>query len=115
MTTGIDRHSGAHLADLDHLKQSIEVILTTRIGSRQMRYDFGSELPALIDTPVHEDRLIDFYAATASALDKWEDRYVLQDVSVASYTGDPPTLVLNLSGVYLPSGQVVTLEGITIR
>lgn len=114
MTTGIDRHTGAHLADLDHLKQCIEVILTTRIGSRQMRYEFGSEFPALIDTPVHPDRLIEFYAATSSALDKWEGRYVLQHVAVSSYSGNPPTLVLDLSGLYLPSGQVVTIEGITI-
>ena len=48
---GINAQTGQPLAGIDHLRQSIRDILTTRIGTRVMREDFGSLIPDLIDYP----------------------------------------------------------------
>ena len=48
---GINAHTGQALSGIDHLRQSIRDILTTRIGTRVMRRDYGSRLPTLVDTP----------------------------------------------------------------
>lgn len=105
--------TGQVLTGIDHLWQSVSDILTTPIGSRVMRRDYGSEVPSLLDAPLTPGLLVDVFAAVAEALDKWEPRLRLSRVQVDEAT-DGGHLVLSLSGVYLVDGQPVTLEGIVI-
>jgi uncharacterized protein len=80
--TGLSR-STARIIDLDaHLSQSIADILTTPIGTRVMRRDYGSDLPFLIDAPMNGETMIDLFAATADAIDRWEPRFILRRVQV---------------------------------
>ena len=58
------------LGGLDHLRQSIIDILTTPIGTRVMRPDYGSRLFELIDRPVNAEFLVDLYAETVIALNR---------------------------------------------
>ncbi|MCV6588938.1 MAG: hypothetical protein OIF57_07920 [Marinobacterium sp.] len=51
---GMDSVTGKPLADMAHIRQSITNILTTPIGTRVMRRDYGSVLPDLIDRPTAE-------------------------------------------------------------
>lgn len=81
--TGMSRDTGRTLAPDAHLAQSVADILTTPVGSRVMRRDYGSELPRLIDAPVNGETLVDLYAATAEALARWEPRITLRRVQVA--------------------------------
>ena len=46
--SGMDASTGQPLTGSAHLVQSIRDILTTPIGSRVMRRDYGSRLPALL-------------------------------------------------------------------
>jgi uncharacterized protein len=109
---GMNRETGRPLRGLDHLKQSIRDILTTRLGTRVMRRDYGSELPALVDRPMNEELTIDLYAATAGALDRWEPRLRLEDVKiVAAQVG---RIELSLRAIYLPDGREISVEGIII-
>lgn len=85
---GMDRTTGQALDGAAHLAQSIADILTTPVGSRVMRRDYGSLLPALIDAPFTAATRIRLYAATASALMRWEPR--LQLVRVSLTLGDAP-------------------------
>lgn len=55
-----------------HLRQSIADILTTPIGSRVMRRDYGSQSADLIDWQVNDSTRLLAYAATAMALMRWE-------------------------------------------
>ncbi len=110
---GISATTGRHLEDLDHLRQSIRDILTTRIGTRVMRRTYGSRLPELVDTPMHPDRAIEWYAATAEALDTWEPRFRLTRVQIAS-ASEAGVLALDLEGLYLPDGREITMEGISV-
>jgi phage baseplate assembly protein W len=51
---GLNAANGQALSGLDHLRQSIRDILTTRIGTRVMRRDYGSRLrrPPLAPVPI---------------------------------------------------------------
>lgn len=44
-STGISAIAGAVMTDWDHVQQSIRKILSTPIGSRVMRRNFGSDIP----------------------------------------------------------------------
>lgn len=57
-----------------HISQSVADILTTPLGSRVQRRDYGSLIPELIDAPVVKDTIVLLYAATATALMRWEPR-----------------------------------------
>lgn len=71
---GMNAGTGKALADLAHIRQSVRDILTTPIGSRVMRRDYGSLLPELIDQPLNGATLLRAYAATIMALVRWEPR-----------------------------------------
>jgi len=109
---GIDNQTGKALAGLDHLKQSIRDILTTPLGTRVMRRDYGSRLFELIDAPM-AGITIDIVAAVGEALDRWEPRFRLERVTLdaADETG---RLALTLTGYYLPDGQPIKLDGILL-
>ncbi|MCP4101679.1 MAG: phage baseplate protein, partial [Lentisphaerae bacterium] len=79
--TGIDHTTGRYLSGLNHLKQSITDILTTPIGTRVMRREYGSRLPRLVDAPLNSSTLVDLYSATAEALQRWEPRFKLTEVT----------------------------------
>lgn len=109
---GISAISGRKLGGIDHLRQSIRDILTTPIGSRVMRRDYGSRLFELIDTPFSSSTKLAIIAATAEALMTWEPRIEVQDITLRSYT--PGHIIIDLVGRYLPHGREVTIEGIEI-
>lgn len=110
---GMNAETGKPLDGLDHLRQSIRDILTTPIGSRIMRRDYGSRLFQLIDAPINRDTITDIYAATAEALLKWEPRIDVTQVKITS--AEPGRIELMLYGNYLPNGQAVAIDGIVIQ
>ena len=109
---GINRDTGRSVEGIEHLQQSIIDILTTPIGSRVMRRDYGSRLFELIDAPINRETLIDIYAAVAEALAKWENRLQLQQVDITS--SKIGQLILSLTGKYVLDGKVIKIDGIVI-
>lgn len=85
---GMNATTGRAIEGLAHLRQSITDILTTPIGSRVMRRDYGSLLPELIDQPFNGATVVQVYGATAMALMQWEPR--LQLTRVQLFAGDTP-------------------------
>jgi phage baseplate assembly protein W len=79
---GISATGGKELERLHRLKQLIIDILTTLVGSRIMRRDYGSWLFELIDRPINRDFTLEIYAATAKALQKLETRLKLEKVKI---------------------------------
>lgn len=110
---GVNQSNGTALEGLAHLRQSISDILTTPVGSRVMRRDYGSRLFELIDAPTNAEIVIEIYAATAEALDKWEPRLQLTKVSMDEIS-EQGKVSLTLQGIYLPDGQAITLDGIVL-
>jgi phage baseplate assembly protein W len=111
---GVNSRTGKALGGMDHLKQSITDILTTPLGTRVMRREYGSRLFELIDAPINASTIIDIVSATADALATWEPRIIVERVQVddADQTGK---LALTISAKYLPDGQPIKLEGILLN
>jgi uncharacterized protein len=109
---GTNAADGTALGGIDHLKQSLRDILTTPIGTRVMRRDYGSKLFSLVDAPLNRKTILNLYAATADAVKKWEPRFSLSKVSISS--ADVGSVVIALTGEYLPDGQTVTVSGIVV-
>ncbi len=75
MSVGMNAATGAGFADdIAHIQQSVRDILTTPIGSRIMRRDYGSLLPELIDHPGNAAGVLRLKAATIGAIARWEPR-----------------------------------------
>ena len=73
--SGMHNGNGQRIDDeLEHIRQSVRDILTTPLGSRVMRRDYGSLIPELIDQPLNDATLLRAYAATVIALTRWEPR-----------------------------------------
>ncbi|MFV1530517.1 MULTISPECIES: GPW/gp25 family protein [unclassified Phaeobacter] len=111
---GMDRQTGRWLTGIAHLRQSVETILTTPIGSRVMRRDFGSRLPELVDKNITQSLRMQMFAATVEALRKWEPRLEVQRVFAEPSANAHNTVSLAVEGIYLPNGRPVTLEGIEL-
>ena len=109
---GMSATSGKELEGLDHLKQSIIDILTTPIGSRVMRRNYGSRLFELVDKPINRDFTLEIYAATAEALEKWETRFKLEKVKITEVKEGRVTL--DLEGVYLSEGKFININGVVV-
>lgn len=109
---GINNLSGHRLTSLDHLHQSIRDILSTPIGSRVERREYGSNIFDLIDRPANNQTIIEIIAATADALRKWEPRFKLTRVEIPQVQVGHVTV--NLFGVYILDGRDITMEGIVI-
>jgi len=104
-SVGINRATGRPLADWEHVKQSIAVILTTALGTRVMRRDFGSRLMSLIDAPTNDRVILAAYSAIAEAIERQELRYRLDAVTIAEASADG-AITFNLSGTYYPRGHL---------
>jgi phage baseplate assembly protein W len=109
---GMDATTGRRLAGIDHLRQSIRDILTTPVGSRVMRRDYGSRLFDLIDAPYSPATKLAIIAATVEALMAWEPRIAVEEVTLRTF--EPGRIVIDLIGRYLPNGDELTLEGLVI-
>ncbi len=109
MIASFDRRTGAPLDGVAHLQQSIDDILSTPIGTRLMRRDYGSDLPDLIDQPLHGATLLRVYAAVVGALAKWEPR--VQVLSIApEIDSTPGRLTLAISMIYVATGVAISLS-----
>lgn len=81
---GLNRDAGGALSGVEHLRQSIADILTTPVGSRVMRPEYGSEIPRMVDQPVTKGWVSAVQAEVARALGRWEPRLKLKRVTVVS-------------------------------
>jgi phage baseplate assembly protein W len=80
--TGMNAMNGQFIGALAHIRQSLTDILTTPIGSRVMRRNYGSDVPELIDQPLNGATQLRIYAATAYAIQRWEPRLRLSGVQL---------------------------------
>lgn len=109
---GMSAQTGLAIDVLTHLRQSITDILSTPIGTRVMRREYGSALFALVDAPLDGVTVLDIIQATAGAIGRWEPRVRVERVQVQS--AQPGVIVLDLELRYLLDGSLVTLEGVRV-
>lgn len=112
---GMQANTGTALSGIAHLRQSITDILTTPIGSRVMRRDYGSYLFELLDYTGNSNARLQLMAATADALIRWEPR--LELTSVTTDIGFDGKTQINLSGIYneCPSNFSISMNSYTLE
>lgn len=113
---GMDARSGKALSGNAHLAQSIGDILSTPLGTRTMRRDYGSMLFDLIDQPINAAVRMLIHAATAIAIRRWEPRLKLTRVQLSAGNADG-TLTMQIEGARtdLPAANAHVTLSIPIR
>lgn len=88
MTTwrGMHAGTGTHIGELDHIRQSVSDILTTPVGARVMRRDYGSYVPDLIDQPINRVTRQRLFGAAVMALHRWEPRIRINKITFSAST-----------------------------
>lgn len=109
---GMNRVTGQWLRDGAHIQQSINDILTTRLGARVLARDYGSDVPSRVDAPMNAINVLALYADIYAALQPrlgmfgqlGEPRFGLRKMSIvdATVTG---SIKLQLTGVVYPNGH----------
>lgn len=112
MTASMNRITGAALDTTSdaHLQQSVNDILSTPLASRIARREYGSALPEIIDQPFGPATVQKLYAATATALTRWEKRIKVTRVAITA--GDAPgsaTLTITGTRTDRPAKATTTL------
>ncbi|EBV5086471.1 baseplate assembly protein [Salmonella enterica subsp. enterica serovar Minnesota] len=78
----LDRHTGKTLTDADHIRQSIQDIISTPTGTRVMRRDYGSLISELIDAPVNDALPLQLMAAIFDAIIRQEPRVTVTEIQL---------------------------------
>ena len=111
--SGMNRLTGKVLSDIDHIAQSIGDILSTPLGTRVMRRDYGSLMFELLDAPLNTATRLLCINAIALAVARWEPRFILRQVL---FSGNVPTgqAGLTLLGTLANTPPANTLTALTI-
>ena len=102
---GTNRVTGKLLTGWAHCVQSIWVIFTTRINTRLMLLDFGSDVPGLIDRPGNRETFALFCSAITQALVKWEPGFRVTQFSVVDANQDGQ-FTIEMTGIFYPRGHL---------
>lgn len=79
---GLNREQPGTLQDQAHIAASIRDILTTPLGSRVMRREYGSGVMDLLGKPLNRSGVLRVKNAIATALMRWEPRIKLHRVQL---------------------------------
>src|SRR5262245_56054820 len=74
-SNGTNARANATLSDWEHVQQSLRILLTTPIGSRVMRRDFGCAIQDIVDSKLTSRNILLVYSAAATAIERWEPRF----------------------------------------
>ncbi|WP_035877291.1 GPW/gp25 family protein [Cupriavidus sp. amp6] len=102
--------TGRALTDREHIVQSVRDILTTPIGTRVMRRDYGSLLPQLVDQPLHRATLLRAMSASVMALIRWEPRLRVTRVSFEAGADGALFIDIEAERVDGPRAQATSLR-----
>lgn len=94
---GMDATTGKPLSGVAHLAQRVGQILSTPIGTRVQRRDFGSLWQELIDQPTNAATAHLLRAATALAIQTWETELTVTKVTLSG-TPAEGNLAANITG-----------------
>ena len=104
----MSRYNESVLTEIEHIKQSLEDIATTPIGSRLMRRDYGTLLANLIDQPISEVLYLKIYSTLYTAYVRWEDRIDISEMNVADINNGQ--LILDIVGFLKTNGNEINMS-----
>lgn len=102
--SGIDRRTGKALTGFAHVRQSVEVILTTHLTERWMLLEFGHPGMRWIGQNLTAPVILALYRDTRKVVRRWEPEYDITRFRLlaADATG---LLALSTAGTYYPEGR----------
>ncbi len=109
MSTGIAASDGHVLAEMDHIRQSIQDVLLTLPGERVMRRAYGSWLRALVDAPLDPVTIMDIRAASIGALARWEPRLLVEEVNPVEIDA-AGHITLSIAARHRRTGRAISLR-----
>lgn len=83
---GISRHTGKVISNLESAYQGVEVILSTRLGERWFRREFGGGVVELLGRAVTPSLFVAWQQLIGTAIDLWEPRFRVRAISVDGST-----------------------------
>ncbi|GAA0005347.1 MULTISPECIES: GPW/gp25 family protein [Bradyrhizobium] len=101
----IDRKTGEYVQGWPRIKQSIETILSTRIGVRLMRLWWGSKFTDMQDKPGNEETLMTGMMAAISAINTYEPEFKVSRVSIDAFDSSGE-ITITVEGVDLIDAQL---------
>ncbi|MEA1988963.1 MAG: GPW/gp25 family protein [Pseudomonadota bacterium] len=111
----MNRTTGKVLSGIDHLRQRIADVLTTPIGTRVMRRDYGSRVFELIDNPMNERFKVEVTMAVYEAFKSpVNGLYDLTLISVSVTANTSGQSFIDIEGKYVPTGEMLKLEQIAL-
>ncbi|MCF6221637.1 MAG: GPW/gp25 family protein [Robiginitomaculum sp.] len=81
--SGMCAKTGTLISGIEHVRQSLDRIVLTRIGTRVQRRTFGSDLFAIVSAPGNEATRLKTVSILARAILKWEPRVKLSHITFA--------------------------------
>lgn len=113
---GMDRINGVRLDGSEHLAQSIGDIITTPLGTRIMRRDYGSLLFELIDRPLNGATRLLCIMAVAMAVVRWEPRILIRRILLdGDFAAGQATITIIGNRTDQPESNALTRLTIPIR
>jgi uncharacterized protein len=101
----MDHRTGRIVTGWDHCVQSLALILTTRIGQRVMRRNFGSAALDLQDRTASPRLIMEIYVAVSDAIRQWEPGFRLRNIQLTR-AGSHGVFRFDMSGVFYPNGHL---------
>lgn len=111
--TGMNRYTGKAMSEMDHIRQSIADIITTPLGARVMRREYGSLVFELIDRPLNGAVLLQLYVCVYDAVTRWEQRVEMLSMSIAD-SARAGALQLRVELRHVSSGERYT-DTVTVK
>lgn len=112
MRTGVSRSDFTIKSGWPHVQQSLNVIMTTALGERVQRRDFGTDIGPVIDRPQDLESIVSAYSAIAEAVrprlvdgkQYGEPGFELRLVKITpSANGN---LIIDVEGLHFPRGHL---------
>jgi len=102
--TGIDRVTGKPLTGFDHVRACLAVIWLTRLDTRIMRLEFGSDLRGALSEDLSPSLALLIYDSLIAAAHRFEPEFRLASLQFVrlSATG---ALAVRYAGRYYPEGR----------
>lgn len=96
MLTGMSATTGQPLSGIAHVCQSVADILSTPLGSRRMRPEYGSGIPRMVDQPVTPGWVAAVQSEAARAIARWEPRVTVHAVRLVSMIDGRPAFSIDI-------------------
>jgi len=112
---GMNRYTGKPLSGIEHLKQRVIDVLSTRKGARVGNRQYGSGLYEMVDGNIDRNFVLFANAAIGEAIAEPVNGigdFKLTKISLSKVDTTESSVVIELQGIYVPTNESIVLEAV---